>query len=63
MRSGGALVYATCSILPSENEDVVQRFLSDHPEFTLEAEQQVDPYHQGPALGTDGLYWARLRRS
>lgn len=63
VRSGGALVYATCSILPSENEDVVQRFLSNHPEFTLEAEQQVDPYHQGPSPGTDGLYWARLRRS
>lgn len=57
VRPGGHLVYATCSILPSENEDVVRRFLEQHPTFTLEAEQQVDPYHHG----TDGLYWARMR--
>ena len=57
VRPGGHLIYATCSILPSENEDVVRRFLEQHPTFTLETEQQVDPYHHG----TDGLYWARMQ--
>lgn len=55
---GGVLVYATCSVLPIENEQVVRRFIEAHPAYTLEAEQQTDPYHDG----TDGLYWARLRR-
>ncbi|MBH2020834.1 hypothetical protein I7R32_00130 [Neisseria meningitidis] len=29
----GRLVYATCSVLPEENELQVERFLSEHPEF------------------------------
>jgi 16S rRNA (cytosine967-C5)-methyltransferase len=56
---GGSLVYATCSILPAENEDVVQQFLTTHPTFKVEFEQQFDPYHHG----TDGLYVCRMLRS
>ncbi len=33
VREGGILVYATCSILPEENENVVAAFLQAHPEF------------------------------
>jgi 16S rRNA (cytosine967-C5)-methyltransferase len=33
VRPGGRLVYATCSSEPDENENVVERFLSDRPEF------------------------------
>jgi 16S rRNA (cytosine967-C5)-methyltransferase len=58
VRPGGLLIYATCSILPTENEDVVRTFLQHHTDFTLDAEQQVDPFHHG----TDGLYWARMVR-
>lgn len=58
VREGGALVYATCSVLPSENEDVVRAFLSSTSDFRLEHEAQVDPYHHG----TDGLYMARMRK-
>ena len=32
---GGRLVYATCSSEPEENEQVVDRFLAEHAEFTL----------------------------
>jgi len=28
-------VYATCSLLREENEDVVEKFLSAHPEFSM----------------------------
>lgn len=34
VRPGGRLVYATCSILRAENEDVVKAFLAQHPEFS-----------------------------
>jgi 16S rRNA (cytosine967-C5)-methyltransferase len=33
VRPGGRLVYATCSLLPIENQDIVERFLGEHPKF------------------------------
>ena len=33
VKPGGRLVYATCTVLPQENEDVVSTFLKAHPEF------------------------------
>jgi 16S rRNA (cytosine967-C5)-methyltransferase len=33
LKSGGRLVYATCSILPQENESIAQAFGAAHPEF------------------------------
>lgn len=33
VKSGGRLVYATCSVLARENEDQIGRFLDSHPEF------------------------------
>lgn len=33
VKVGGRLVYATCTVLPAENEDVVNAFLKKHPEF------------------------------
>jgi 16S rRNA (cytosine967-C5)-methyltransferase len=35
VRPGGRLVYATCSLLTAENDDIVAAFLAKHPEFTL----------------------------
>jgi 16S rRNA (cytosine967-C5)-methyltransferase len=34
VKAGGRLVYATCSILPEENENVADAFAAAHPEFT-----------------------------
>jgi 16S rRNA (cytosine967-C5)-methyltransferase len=34
VKSGGRLVYATCSVLPQENEVIAQMFSAAHPEFT-----------------------------
>lgn len=48
VKSGGRLVYATCSLLEEENEAIVQDFLSRHPDFVLRpmseilAEQKID---------------------
>ena len=55
IKPGGKVVYATCSILPSENEQQVAAFLQKHPEYALEAEMRVDPGHYN-----DGFYMARL---
>jgi len=55
---GGKLVYATCSLLPSENEVQVRTFLDKHgEEWTLEEELSRLPSH-----GFDGFYAARLVR-
>ena len=35
VKSGGTLVYSTCTIFPEENEKNVARFLATHPEFSL----------------------------
>ena len=57
VKPGGKLVYATCSILPSENERQVQQFLLRHAgEWALEEEMR-----RTPAQGAfDGFYAARL---
>ncbi len=34
-KPGGRLIYATCSLLPAENEDQVHAFVERHPEFTV----------------------------
>jgi len=41
VKPGGRLVYATCSLLAEENEDIVQGFLAAHPEFTLLPAREV----------------------
>ena len=59
VKPGGKLVYATCSVLPSENEQQVQRFLAAQGDrWALEQELHIDP----AATGHDGFYAARLRR-
>lgn len=56
VKPGGKMVYATCSILPSENFLQVEAFLKNHPEFTLEEEKRLYPSQ----TGFDGFYMARL---
>jgi 16S rRNA (cytosine967-C5)-methyltransferase len=60
VKPGGKLVYATCSILPSENEKQVKQFLSSEAGsgFTLEKEQRLMPSRDG----YDGFYMARLAK-
>ncbi len=59
VKPGGVMVYSTCSLLPSENEDQVKKFLSSGTrEFELEEEKKIMP-----SEGFDGFYMARLRRN
>ena len=36
LKSGGRLVYSTCTFAPEENEQIIDWFLQEHPEFTME---------------------------
>lgn len=73
-KSGGRLVYATCSLLPAENEAIVTAFLAEHPEFTLCDARELLPEAIASQLdspylkllpqkhGTDGFFAAALQR-
>jgi 16S rRNA (cytosine967-C5)-methyltransferase len=57
LKPGGQMVYSTCSILPSENEEQVKTFLEGSG-FELMEEKKILP-----SEGFDGFYMARLRRN
>lgn len=43
VRPGGRLIYSTCTLLPRENGEMVERFLSGHPEFSLRPVEEILP--------------------
>jgi 16S rRNA (cytosine967-C5)-methyltransferase len=63
VRTGGRVVYSTCSIEPEENEQIVSAFLSESPGWELDSQQTWLP-SWGPRLSEwrDGGYAARLVR-
>lgn len=74
LKNGGRLVYATCSLLHEENQNIVEAFLATHPEFKLlpageVLAQQKIPLEMGDYMqllpqmhGTDGFFAAVMER-
>ncbi|MDE0012552.1 MAG: 16S rRNA (cytosine(967)-C(5))-methyltransferase RsmB [Candidatus Poribacteria bacterium] len=75
IKPGGILVYSTCSVEPMENEEVVQRFLTNFPMYTVENAQNFLPDVPPSVItpqgfvqtfphehGVDGAFAARLRK-
>lgn len=59
VKPGGVLVYSTCTWRKTENEDVVNRFLTSNPAFTKDMERTFWP----DTDGTDGFYVCRMTRA
>ncbi len=71
VKGGGVLLYATCTVLRRENQEIVLDFLARHPEFRLEPLSLPGPVGEQPEgmvtlwphlHGTDGFFFAKLRK-
>ena len=59
VKTGGCLIYSTCSLEPEENELVIADFLKAHPEFQMETQRTLLPFVDN----VDGAYVAKLKRA
>ncbi len=74
VRSGGVLVYSTCSLLPEENSLQIQAFLENHPNFAIDPlplsfpeelrrrQTQYGLQLLGCRDGVEGFFIARMKR-
>ena len=72
VKKGGLLLYSTCTLVREENEGVVEKFLSTHPNFCLEKLPLPKNFPENSSgmlalipgqYDTDGFFICRLRRT
>ncbi len=72
LKDGGRLVYSTCTLNPKENNEVCDRFLSEHPEFeAVELLPEMKRYSENDKYltlmphihSTDGFFVAAFRKN
>lgn len=56
LKIGGILIYSTCTIIKSENDEVVEKFLSLNKNFKLVEKKLFLPHTDG----TDGFFYAKI---
>jgi 16S rRNA (cytosine967-C5)-methyltransferase len=61
VKPGGKMVYATCSVLPSENQDQVEKFLTSEAgkDFKFVKDKKILAHKSG----FDGFYMAQLEKN
>ena len=63
VKAGGVLVYSTCTIDDLENDQVIEKFLAEHSDFTVDEIQGQKSMKLYPNThGTDGFYCCRLQK-
>ena len=61
LKPGGRLIYATCSFLPEENEEVVAGFLGEHPDFRqMNVGELLKQQGMTPDTGENLRLWPHL---
>lgn len=56
LKSGGTLVYSTCTFNRDEDEGVIRTFLEKHPEFFIDPIEMKDGFSKGQIDGTIRLW-------
>lgn len=59
LKAGGTLVYSTCSLEPEENEQLLNKWLKNNPDFRMNAMKHSFP----PETACDGAFAARIIRA
>ncbi len=72
VKPGGVLMYSTCTVVPEENEGVIEAFLRVNGKFKTEAINLPSPIGEAPLglltlyphiHGTDGFFMCKMRKS